>query len=1101
MTLESDHSSLVDSTSLSENFEESSVDTSWINGNGPNSLRNLEQRWQIEGFPARRRAPEYTGSGVFDIYVEPGLRSAIQSSLETYVTDLTHEGYQVTVREFSGTAAQLRNQLRSRWQHNDLEGALFVGDLPYVELTTLDSFSETPVEVTYPHDLYFMDLDGSYQLRSLAPDQHTDGSGDVGPEIYVSRITTGNLSGVTGTDEVTAIEDYFTRNHAYRTGQLTFENRGVVFADDDWRGSGAAEMQDLYSQVLAINDLADTNKATYLNTLGLNYESILELIHSSPTAHALKVDDTWEWISNTEIAQTNPRAGFYNLFNCSSALFTESDNLIGTYVYSGDFGLNAVGSTKTGSMLGFPDYYRPQGEGDSVGQAFMQWFDQYARGTNTTTEDWMVDWFYGMTMQGDPTLKPASMGDVVNEISEPNDTLVEAIDSHLSPTHPGIFSSSSTIGNNPNVAPTSDVDLIRVDTNGGDRIIVDIDAAESNSSLDSVLRLFNAAGQEIAISDDDPAPGELWSYDSYIDFSVRTDSTYYIGVSGYNNVYYAPTLAGSGSGFRTGEYDITIELRPGGEPNDTFIEAIDSGLSTYESGHFIFNGEIGDNPAVLPTSDVDLVRVEASAGDRLVLDTGVNGDFNSVLRLFDDRGNPLAFSDDDPDPGDSEGEIIRDSYIDFFVPADGTYYVGISGYRNFDYDPTLEGSGSGDSTGGYGFGLTHIPSSLDEFNESNNILTEAIDTGLTDPGSFYGLSVLGNNPDITPKLDVDLFKFQLDAGQSITIDTDAEQIGSEADTILRLFDDLGNELASSDDTPAPNEEWSYDSYLRFTATESGTYYAGISSYDNTGYDPIDGTPGNVHDSPYYDGMGKYSIDIVISSNDRSIFGTYNAETLTGTTGQDAIYGYEGADELYGRGDRDLLYGGDFNDKLYGGSGADTLYGAGDDDILLGQNGDDELYGARGNDALRGNVGNDRLFGLEGADQLYGGQGNDDLNGGSGNDTLIGVDADASAPGRGEWDILTGGTEADQFVLGNASRVYYNDGILANAGTEDYAQITDFRIAELDTIQLHGVPRNYILSISGTDTQIYLDTSGQDELIGTIVGVTGLNLNSSSFSFV
>ena len=46
------------------------------------------------------------------------------------------------------------------------------------------------------------------------------------------------------------------------------------------------------------------------------------------------------------------------------------DNLIGTYVYGGDYGLNAVGSTKTGSMLNFQDYYLPQGGGQSVGQAF-----------------------------------------------------------------------------------------------------------------------------------------------------------------------------------------------------------------------------------------------------------------------------------------------------------------------------------------------------------------------------------------------------------------------------------------------------------------------------------------------------------------------------------------------------------------------------------------------------------------------------------------------------------------------------------------------------------------------------------------------------------
>ncbi len=380
------------------------VDTSWIDGTGPNSLRNLEQRWQTEGFfTSVTSLSESTWSGVFDIYVEVGLLSDIQLSLNTYVTDLTSEGYQVTVQPFSSSAEQLRSQLQSRWLNNNLEGALFIGDLPHVDFTSEDNFGGTGSQVTYPHDLYFMDLDGNYDLASVGLDQHT---GDVGPEIYVSRLTTGNLSGVTGKDEVTLINDYFAKNHAYRTGQLTFNNGGIVFADDDWRYWGTEQMQDLYSEVLAINDPVETNKTTYLNTLKLNCESILECIHSSSTGHSLGGG----WISNSEIAATNPRIGFYNMFNCSSANFTVSNNLIGTYVYSGDYGLNAVGSTKTGSMLYFPDYYRPQGNADSVGQAFLQWFDLWAAATDDPFADWKVDWFYGMTMQGDPTLKPALMG-------------------------------------------------------------------------------------------------------------------------------------------------------------------------------------------------------------------------------------------------------------------------------------------------------------------------------------------------------------------------------------------------------------------------------------------------------------------------------------------------------------------------------------------------------------------------------------------------------------------------------------------------------------------------------------------------------------------
>ncbi len=60
-------------------------------------------------------------------------------------------------------------------------------------------------------------------------------------------------------------------------------------------------------------------------------------------------------------------------------------------------------------MLNFQQFYTPQGNGDSMGQAFLQWFDSNAVATDNPAQDWKLDWFYGMTMQGDPTLRPDSI--------------------------------------------------------------------------------------------------------------------------------------------------------------------------------------------------------------------------------------------------------------------------------------------------------------------------------------------------------------------------------------------------------------------------------------------------------------------------------------------------------------------------------------------------------------------------------------------------------------------------------------------------------------------------------------------------------------------
>jgi hypothetical protein len=63
-------------------------------------------------------------------------------------------------------------------------------------------------------------------------------------------------------------------------------------------------------------------------------------------------------------------------------------------------GLAAIGSTKTGSMLFFENFYGPMATGKTIGEAFVDWWD--ALGTTHDREE--RRWHYGMVMLGDPTL-------------------------------------------------------------------------------------------------------------------------------------------------------------------------------------------------------------------------------------------------------------------------------------------------------------------------------------------------------------------------------------------------------------------------------------------------------------------------------------------------------------------------------------------------------------------------------------------------------------------------------------------------------------------------------------------------------------------------
>jgi hypothetical protein len=113
--------------------------------------------------------------------------------------------------------------------------------------------------------------------------------------------------------------------------------------------------------------------------------------------------DSTDWFYATWIPSLDPRASFYNLFACSNARFVEDGYCGGCYVFQTATGLGAIGSTKTGSMLQFGDFYAPLGQGASLGEAFRQWFATiFSDGCDAGERSW----FYGMCLIADGSLKP-----------------------------------------------------------------------------------------------------------------------------------------------------------------------------------------------------------------------------------------------------------------------------------------------------------------------------------------------------------------------------------------------------------------------------------------------------------------------------------------------------------------------------------------------------------------------------------------------------------------------------------------------------------------------------------------------------------------------
>lgn len=268
--------------------------------------------------------------------------------------------------------------------------------------------------------------------------------------------------------------------------------------------------------------------------------------------------------------------------------------------------------------------------------------------------------------------------------------------------------------------------------------------------------------------------------------------------------------------------------------------------------------------------------------------------------------------------------------------------------------------------------------------EPNDTILEAIETGLSsdNPGTIIFSESIGDNPNldpVDPSLDVDFFQVQLDANNQVTIDINASDLGSPLDSILRVFDSAGNQVAVNDDFN------SLDSFINFTASTSDTYYIGVSGFSNFSYDPfVEGSGGNIGFR-----TGDYNLEITVIVP-FEIIGTPDDDLLRGTNGFDLISGLGGNDRIVALAGNDTISGDEGNDLISGGDGNDSISGGLGVDRIFGNKGDDDISSGDGIDIIFGGDGNDRISGEAGRDRIFGGNNSDYLDGGNGNDKLIGV---------------------------------------------------------------------------------------------------------------
>ena len=371
----------------------------------------------------------------FLIIVESDLYPEITDAIATYQNDLANEGYNSFLVEFSGTIVfDMKIIMMLYYQEDNVRNVILIGDLPVAWFEMFEDWNNNgiwdPEEnwVDFPIELYFSDIDGAWEDidNNGIYDYH---EGDKHPEIGIGRIKASNMSYL-NSSEAELINSYFQRNHLYRNGFLQNPDIALAYIDDDWACWGPEyqdAMQFVYPETELVDEINQTTAEDYrTNRLTADYEFIQVHAHSGPDAHYFYENNgnNYNTVTNYQISYLNPTAYFYNLFACSNSRFTENNNMGGMYLLGNDYCLGTIGSTKTGSMLWFEDFYESLSLDENLGEALRQWWELSV----DVGDDWMWQraWFYGMAIQGDPSLKLTYEDNVVF-VPDDYPTIQEAI--------------------------------------------------------------------------------------------------------------------------------------------------------------------------------------------------------------------------------------------------------------------------------------------------------------------------------------------------------------------------------------------------------------------------------------------------------------------------------------------------------------------------------------------------------------------------------------------------------------------------------------------------------------------------------------------------
>ena len=653
-------------------------------------------------------------------------------------------------------------------------------------------------------------------------------------------------------------------------------------------------------------------------------------------------------------------------------------------------------------------------------------------------------------------------------------TLTDEEDNHTDTPHVvtvgGVFQGS--------LDDKHDEDWIKVDLVAGKTYDVTLRGLGADAGLDTFLKIYDTAGEELARNDDvDFDAGRI---DSQLTFTPDAGGAYYLVAGAYTD----------GLGANAGRYRVAVH-----EVGVNYAVTL-AGTDASEYYHTRLTGGIGDDTL---DGNGGWDWLEGGPGaDRLSGGTGID----RVSYQYSNTGVEVRLYDGTARGGDAEGDTF---------PGRQTVEQAAQSGRTQEADTATAGTVSSPSPGDAVAvaRAVEVPDIEDLFGSAHNdVLAGA--AGPNWLSGYYGDDVLdgregndlldgGAGADALiggAGNDAALYLYSPEGVHVRLYDGTAKGGYAEGDTFPGTETVVSIDAAGKTQTAAePDVEDLYGSFHNdaLAGNHRANLLRGFDGHDRLdgragsdvleggpGADRLIGGPGEDTASYLYSPAG---VDVRLHSG-AAKGGDARGDTFAGTD----VFAWTDADgkaqqtqvpdieHLYGSAHNDVLAGDGRDNDLSGGPGHDTLYGGprGGDDTLNGGAGNDKLYGGKGDDTLQGGAGADALNGGPDNDTLEGGPGADALNGGPGADTASYLSSPAGVVVRLHSGALRGG-DADGDTFAGTDAFAWTDA----DGNAQQTQLPDVE-------HLHGSAHNDVLAGDGRDNHIFGD-AGNDTLYGGPLG--------------